>query len=152
MEESDTFNSGLSTIRQIIPLFRSLLERAPQQGASEEFTRQLNDAVIQMQQAVIDAQEMVLAGQVAEAKLRSRLEDVEQQIARAETWSQELSRYKLVDLGKNRGMAYALREEFPGEDEPMHYLCTNCSEDGIKSILQYTGMGIKPYDCPRCRR
>ena len=99
MEESDTFNSGLSTIRQIIPLFRSLLERAPQQGASEEFTRQLNDAVIQMQQAVIDTQEMVLAGQVAEAKLRSRLENVEQQIARTETWSQELSRYKLVDLG-----------------------------------------------------
>lgn len=152
MEESDTINSGLSTIRQIIPLFRSLLERAPQQGASEEFTRQLNDAIIQMQQAVIDAQEMALASQAAEAKLRSRLQDLEQRTARIEGWSKDISRYRLVDLGGNRGMAYALREEFLSEDKPMHYLCTNCTEDGIKSILQYTGMGIKPYDCPRCSR
>ena len=152
MEESETINSGLSAIRQIIPLFRSLLERAPQQGASEEFTRQLNHAVIQMQQAVIDAQEMVLAGQVAEAKLRSRLQDLEQQTARAEIWSKEISRYRLVDLGGNEGIAYALREEYLVEDEPIYYLCTNCSEDGIKSILQSTGMSIKPYNCPRCRR
>ena len=152
MEELGDINTGLSTIRQIIPLFRSLLERAPQEGASEEFTRQLNEAVINMQQAVIDAQEMVLTGQATEAKLRSRLQGLEQQAERAEMWSKEISRYKLVDLGGNKGMAYALREEFSADDEPMHYLCTNCSEDGIKSILQSTGMSIKPYDCPRCGR
>ena len=152
MEESDAINSGLSTMSQIIPLFRSLLERAPQQGASEEFTRQLNDAVIEMQQAVIDAQELALTSQAAESKLRSRLQDLEQQIARTEMWAKDLSRYKLVDLGGNKGMAYALRKEFISENEAMHYLCTNCSEDRIKSMLQYTGMNIKPYDCPRCSR
>lgn len=77
MEEFDDINTGLSTIRRIVPLFRSLLEKAPQEGASKEFTRQLNEAVINMQQAVIDAQEMVLAGQATEARLRSRLQDLE---------------------------------------------------------------------------
>ena len=152
MEEFDAINTGLSTIRQIVPMFRSLLEKAPQEGASKEFTRQLNEAVINMQQAVIDAQEMVLAGQATEAKLRSRLQDLEQQTERAERWAEEISRYKLVKLPRNGGMAYALCEEFLSEDQPMHYLCTNCSEDSIKSILQYTGMSIKPYDCPRCPR
>ena len=152
MEEIDAINTGLSTIRQIVPLFRSLLEKAPQEGASKEFTRQLNEAVINMQQAVIDAQEMVLAGQVTETRLRSRLQELEQQNAGAEKWAEEISRYKLVNLGRNRGMAYALREEFLSEDQPEHYLCTNCSEDGVKSILQYMGMNMKPYDCPRCPR
>lgn len=152
MEESDTIKSGLSAIRQVIPLFRSLIERAPQQGASEEFTRQLNEAVIEMQQAVIDAQEMVLAGQSAEAKLRSRLQDLERRSERAEEWSKEIARYRLVDLGESMGMAYALRKEFIAEDLPLHYLCTNCSEDGIKSILQSTGMDLRPFVCPRCRR
>ena len=105
-----------------------------------------------MQQAVIDAQEMVLAGQVAEAKLRSRLQELEQQTTREEKWSKELSRYKLKNLGGMRGMVYALRQEFEGEDEPMHYLCTNCLEDGIKSILQFTGTHIKLYQCTRCDR
>ena len=77
MEDLDQINTGLSTIRQIVPLFRSLLQKAPTEGASEEFTRQLNDAVINMQQAVIDAQEMVLAGQATEAKLRSRVQELE---------------------------------------------------------------------------
>ena len=111
MEEFDAINTGLSTIRQIVPMFRSLLEKAPQEGASKEFTRQLNEAVINMQQAVIDAQEMVLAGQATEAKLRSRLQDLEQQTARAERWAEEISRYKLVKLPRNGGMAYALCEE-----------------------------------------
>lgn len=151
MDEFDAINSGLSTIKQIIPLFRSLLEKAPKEGASEEFTRQLYNAIIQTQQAVIDAQEMVLVGQATEAKLRSRIQELEQQNTRSETWSKEISRYTLVDLGGNKGMAYALREEFQGYD-PIHYLCTNCSEDGVKSILQSTGMHIKPYTCPRCAR
>ena len=152
MEDLDQINTGLSTIRQIVPLFRSLLEKAPTEGASEEFTRQLNDAVINMQQAVIDAQEMVLAGQATEAKLRFRVQELERQVKGAEKWVKEASRYKLVDLRGNKGMAYALREELSTEDEPMHYLCTSCFEDGSKSILQCTGMSIKPYDCPRCPR
>ena len=131
MEESEAINSGLSTIRQIIPLFRSLLERAPQQGASEEFTRQFNDAVITMQQAVIDAQEMVLASQAREAELRTRIADLEYQTTRAEKWADEISRYRLENLPGNGGTAYVLREEFISDDEAEHYLCTNCSEDGI---------------------
>ena len=152
MEGFDDINPGLSAIRQIVPLLRSLLEKAPQEGASEEFTRQLNEAVIRMQQAVIDAQEMVLAGQATEARLRSRMRDLEQQTAREEKWSKEISRYRLVNLGGNRGMGFALRDELVGEEQPMHYLCTTCAEDGIKSILRYTGLSIKPYDCPRCPR
>ena len=152
MEELGDISAGLTTIKQVIPLFRTLIKKAPQQGASEEFTRQLNDAVIEMQQAVIDAQVMVLASHAEEAKLRSRLQDLEQQAARAKIRLNEMSRYRLVDLGGAKGMAYALRVEFVGDDEPMHYLCTNCMEDDIKSILQQTGISIKPYDCPRCRR
>ena len=152
MEELDTVNSGLSTIRHIIPIFRSLLEKAPQEGASEEFTRQLNNAIIQMQQAVIDAQDMVLASQATETRLRSHIQDLEKHAARTQEWPKVISRYQLVDLRGNNGMTFALREEFIGVEEPMHYLCTNCSEDGIKSILQPTGMSIKPFTCPRCAR
>ena len=84
----------------------------------------------------MDAQEMALAGQATETKLRSRLQDLEQQMVREEKWATEISRYKLVQLPRNGGMAYALREEFLSEDQPMHYLCTNCSEDGIKTFCK----------------
>ena len=152
MEESETINSGLSAIRQIVPLFRSLLDKAPQQGASEDFTRQLNEAVITMQQAVIDAQEIVLESQARETKLRARLKELEQRTLQLDKWTEEISHYKLVNLPRNGGTAYVLRDEHISEEKPKHLLCTNCAEDGQKSILQYTGMTIKPYDCPRCNR
>ena len=133
-------------------MFRSLLERAPQQGASEEFTRQFNEAVITMQQAVIDAQDMVLASQTREARLRTRMEELDQRTDREEKLSKRISRYRLVKLRGSGRMAYVLREEFVSEDKPEHYLCTNCAEDGIKSILHYTDVRRKPYDCPRCPR
>ena len=152
MEEFDALKTGLTTIRQIVPMLRSLLEKAPQEGASKEFTRQLNEAVINMQQAVIDAQEMVLAGQATEAKLRSRLQDLEQQTARAKNGPEEISHYRLVTLPRNGGMAFALREELSNEDNP----CITCvrivRKTALKAFLQYTGMSIKPYDCPRCPR
>ena len=150
MEELGDISAGLTTFKQVIPLFRTLIKKAPQQGASEEFTRQLNDAVIEMQQAVIDAQVMVLASHAEEAKLRSRLQELERQTTSAEIWSKEISRYKLTDLGVIKGIVYALREEYLIENELMHYLCVNCAEGGIKSILQKTDIARMPYMCIRC--
>ena len=152
MEDWGNINTVLSGIRNTIPILRSLLEKAPNEGVSTEFTRQLNDAIIEMQQVVIDAQELVLSAQSRETALSARIQELERANTRQGEWAKEKLRYELVNLGGNRGMAYALREDIVAEGEAKHYLCTNCYEDGIKSIIQPTGMSIKPYVCPRCNR
>ena len=152
MEESEAVSFGLSALRQAVSEFFSLLQKAPDEGASAEFTRDFNDALMEMQQAVIDARELVLSAQERERVLSARNDELEREIARRDEWAEVKLRYRLVDLGGRRGMAYALREEFVGDEEPQHYLCTTCFEDGKKGFLRHSGMSIKPYTCQRCER
>lgn len=136
MEEFETLTQSLSAIRQFIPLVRSLSENAPKEGVSPEFTRQLENAVIDLHHAVIDAQELVLAAQVREQALNTRVKELEELNSQREQWETEKSRYKLEKRDEQIGFVYSLLDEFVNDESPHHDICVTCYEEGRKSILQ----------------
>ncbi len=65
-------------------------------------------------------------------------------------WETEKQRYQMVEPWGGC-VAYALKETM-ANGEPAHLICTNCYQDGRKSILnpvQIIPKGI--YGCPNCQ-
>ena len=126
-----------------------LSDLTKQQGASEDFTHQLKEAIIDMQNTVMTAQGAALAAQATQMQLTSRIAQLEQEAARVNDWDNEKARYELAQTERRPGqLAYKLREEAKQEGEPTHYICTTCYEEGVKSILQT--INGRPLLCPRC--
>ncbi len=84
--------------------------------------------------AVIELQEKILAAQAAQASLVDHISELKGHVTQLEAWDADKERYKLTDLGVGL-LAYALKEGMEN-GEPPHYLCTQCYNDKIKSILQ----------------
>ena len=129
-EYAESFRSILGGLQALT----SLTKNAKQHGASEEFTRELNVAVINMQGAVMDAQSMTLEAQGEQARLLARIKEVEGEAKRTEHWEKDKARYELTDRGGPK--VYMLRKDSRQEDEPTHFLCPTCYESDVKSILQ----------------
>lgn len=97
--------------------------------------------------AVISAQGATLQFQAENAALISEKTNLEKELLRLKTWEAEKQRYELKEVGRNV-FAYVLKESMRG-GEPIHWICTNCYNDNVKSILQDFGTEIR--DCPRCK-
>ena len=152
MEDITPIVQGLTTIGNMVSTFRRLAGDAQKEGASNKFASELNTAIINMQNAVMEANDTALTAQAREAQLTQRISELEQEIMHRKDWDEEKKRYELVNLGMFGGMAYQVRKDTVREGEIQHYICTNCYEDHFKSILQQTGFRQKPYTCPRCSR
>ena len=63
MEMLGDLPQSLQAIVSIVEKFSALVGRAKQDGASEEFTRDLNGAIIEMQGTIIAAQAVALEAQ-----------------------------------------------------------------------------------------
>jgi hypothetical protein len=63
-----------------------------------------------------------------------KVRTLEEEIARVKAWDTEKKRYVLSKIGDTGAVAYALKESM-SNSEPPHHICTNCYEDGRKSIL-----------------
>ena len=141
------FTQSFQAVIGGLKVLTSLTDKAKQHGATDEFTRELNTAIINMQSAVMDAQAMTLEAQGEQSRLLTRITELEKEFKRADDWDKERQRYGLIHLGHR--VVYGLREEPRQEEEPVHYLCATCYQDGVKSILQphgYAAVG----KCPRC--
>jgi hypothetical protein len=101
---------------------------------------------------LIDAQSTVLASQQEQLTLTKRIGELEKEIAELKNWDRERERYQLTTI--TRGiLAYRVKPGMEG-DEPSHDLCTNCFDQGKKSILQCEqpiSIGPRFYICPRCK-
>lgn len=118
----------------VLQALTSLTKTAEQHGASEEFTRDLNSAVINMQGAVMDAQSMTLEAQGEQARLLALVKKLEEEARHIEHWEKDRIRYELTDRYGYK--VYRLSEDSRQENEPIHFLCPTCYENGVKSILQ----------------
>ena len=144
-EYAESFRSMLGGLQALA----SLTKTAEQHGASEEFTRELNSAVINMQGAVLDAQSMTLEAQGEQARLLARVKELEEETKRIEYWEKDKARYELTDRVGNK--VYQLREGSRQEGEPVHFLCPTCYENGVKSLLQVCNITDKANSrCLRC--
>ncbi|AZR58590.1 hypothetical protein [Eikenella corrodens] len=92
----------------------------------------------------------LISTQEAHAAAKSRIAELEGEIARQKDWEAEKQRYTLHQhpLG---ALTYRLKEAQP-DGAPVYDLCTNCYQEGIKSILQYAGASgfVVRHQCPRC--
>jgi hypothetical protein len=114
----------------------------------------LNEAKIGLQSAIIDAQASLLAAQEAQSANLRRIAELEQEMVRLKDWSAERECYELTPV-RGGGFAYMLKAGMQA-GQPAHWLCTNCFEQGHKSIMQNKGQakpgtGDDIIGCDRCK-
>lgn len=107
--------------------------------------------VAELQGAILDAQASALTAQQDQFTLMQRVRELEDELARMETWSTEKEKYQLTQVFPE-AFAYTLKPE-RGIDEPPHWLCTTCFENRRRSYLQRAGpppKGPQRYRVFRC--
>ena len=146
--------STLDQIRTVVSIVRNLAslgQEAKSKGLDVKHAENLNRAIMDLQNAVLDAQNDALVAQQEQFRQATRIIGLEQMIAEFENWETEKARYKLVDVGSAGGVfVFLLRPEASYEDEPPHFICPNCYQKRIKSILQRSIRPMRGTFCPEC--
>lgn len=107
--------------------------------------------VVELNGVISGIQQQLFAAQADYSALTSRIRDLEAEIVDFKNWEEEKQRYELHELAPGT-LVYRVKPEVKGA-EPVHYLCTNCYQQRIKAILQYSGYskGHKSFTCPSCK-
>jgi hypothetical protein len=111
--------AGMTAVKTAFDIARGLKD-------IDDATRR-NAAVIELQQKILDAQS-------EQAELVDLVRKLKARVAQLEAWDADKERYTLTDLGRGH-FAYALKDSM-ANGEPPHYLCAQCYNGKIKSILQ----------------
>jgi DNA-directed RNA polymerase subunit RPC12/RpoP len=90
--------------------------------------------VIELQSVILAAQSSALTAQSEQAALLNEKRKLEEDIARIKSWEETKKRYRLIEVEDIATPLYALKEECK-ESEASHWICSQCYEDGRKSIL-----------------
>ena len=77
--------------------------------------------------------------------LQEEVRSLKEKVDSIENWTEEIKRYELQSL-QTGTFAYSLKQGMEA-DEPHHYLCANCAQAKVKSILQPSGIYLC---CPQC--
>lgn len=106
----------------------------------------------ELRERIVAAQVATLEAQSEQSAMIQRISDLVKEIARLETWSAERQRYELSNLWNSGVVAYGLKKSM-SNSESAHYICTNCYDDGRKSILQPQKRqgGRFMLLCPKCK-
>ena len=139
-----TVGGALSSFKTLTDIAQSFLQVRD--------TTLIQGKVVELQSAIIGAQNETMAIQAAQAPLLARVDKLEKEIVRFKDWEGEKQRYHLKELVVGV-LAYAMKSE-AANSEPPHYICPNCYNQGKKSILQRTVPGsvrTLSLKCPDCR-
>lgn len=146
-ELAEVFKTAADIGRSLVSLGRV----AESRGAEGDYANSLNNAIAEMNVAILDAQSVAIEAQAGQMRQSQRIRELEQEIADLSDWDAEKARYKLVQIRDTvAAYAYLLSQEAAHEGEPLHYICTQCYQDRIKSIIQYDRRASR-HICPRCQ-
>ncbi|MFC2953251.1 hypothetical protein ACFOOP_15045 [Marinicaulis aureus] len=111
---------------------------------------QINDAKIALQTAILEAQESLSAANETQIISAARIRELEEEIARLETWDTETEKYELKDIGGG-SVAFMLKKDAQASETP-HWLCANCFNGKRKSFLQYVAelQRLSVFQCHVC--
>lgn len=113
-------------------------------------TADVQAKVIELQSALLEAQQGALAATAAQYELTERIRELEAQLRVRADWSSIALRYALVNPWKGLSQVYALRRE-SAEGEPAHYCCTHCFNRGSRVMLTAGKRdGWVIMQCPSC--
>ena len=84
------------------------------------------------------------------SKLLQSNDELRKKAVETETWNKERLNYELAEVSSGV-LAYAYQKT-ANNQEPKHWLCTNCYENKKKSILQLGNRGRidECLSCPNC--
>lgn len=107
-------------------------------------TRDLNRMIVEAQMAAFQMHS-------EQSALIDAKRELEEKITNLKAFETEKMRYQLKNIGVG-GFGYALKESAKNA-EPAHYLCTNCCDNGRKSILnpKINIRGFADYYCSNCQ-
>lgn len=85
---------------------------------------------------IISGQAIAFEDNLKQRALLETIEELKDQIRAMEAWDSEKQRYQLARPWMG-AVVYALKKS-ASNNEPPHWICTNCYNDGKKSLLNYT--------------
>ena len=112
---------------------------------------QVNSKMIELQGAIIIAQQQAIGIQQGYSALEAKTRELEAECMRLKDWSSEKEKYTAREIASG---VFAYVENGVVDDfEQAHKYCSNCFDQGQKSLLQKFrgekgGIGVK---CPRCK-
>lgn len=112
----------------------------------------VNQAIIDIQRSLLEAQRALNEAEARHASDLSRIRDLEQCVVRLENWESEKQRYELADTGQG-SPAYRLKAGME-RGEPTHWLCPQCYEQNVKSIMKQDNLPqgrVQVLACQRCK-
>jgi len=110
----------------------------------------INEKATEIYSYLNDVQEKLMSLQADHMSMTRLKDDLERQVMELTQWNKEKAHYALAKLPSG-AMVYQLKPSYQG-DEPAHYLCPNCYQKQVKSILQFHGYSQwhSILRCPDC--
>lgn len=120
-------SAGLSSLKAGLSILKGLNAAATQAS--------INEVKVELTQHILDAQQALTAAYEAQATTAERIRQLEQEIVSFKDWEATKQRYELNDAGQG-ALAYSLKEGVE-PSERHHWICPQCYEDGVKSLLKH---------------
>ncbi len=131
--------SGLKQLSSLVQGFNQLKTEA-----------EVAQKTLELNRVLTAVQQDLFAAHAAYTAAISRINELEKELVRMENWTAEQQRYQLHQPYPG-SFVYRVKPEMQ-RGEPIHDICAQCYQQGIKSILQFTGIekGWHKYSCHRC--
>lgn len=110
-----------------------------------------NESISKILEVLLSVQTNALSVNAIAQELQEEKYALTQKIMEFEKWSETERQYDLKEIAPGIFVYFYKKGNEP--TEPIHWLCTNCWKDKIKSIirLEFDTSGIRGYVCPNCK-
>jgi hypothetical protein len=139
----------MNEIAALLTSFTALQDIAKAMLNLRDFAK-INTKLIELQGAIITAQQQAMAIQQSHAALETKAHDIEAECMRLKDWSAEKQKYTSRSIAK--GVFAYVQNDIVADFEQAHKYCCNCFEQGQKSLLQQSEEPHRTVGltCPRC--
>jgi hypothetical protein len=110
----------------------------------------INEAVIEIQKALLTAQSAAFEDRERLAAQQVRIAELEAKLSEIDRWEKDKARYQLTETATG-ALVYALKQNCANGD-PDHKLCVKCFNEDRKSVLQVVSRhgGGERVKCLHC--
>jgi len=97
-------------------------------------SQKLQEAVMQFNSAIIDAQSKIISAQAEQSSLARQIDELEQECVRLKNWDTEREQYSRIMVAP--GVFAYVQNDVVKNFEQAHKYCCNCFDNYQKSTLQ----------------